>query len=90
VPLLRFLRAVGAHVPKGATLALVSGTKEDPTTPFLIAVGQLPDQTVLPEISLQPSLPAPDWIACFGRCVDDARYVRAGSFEGGWLLQRRP
>jgi hypothetical protein len=76
-------------VPKGVSVALVDSGAEG-AYPFLIAVGQLPDQRVLPALALASGGPGPDWVACWGRGIRDDRYVPVDFFEGGLLLRRRP
>jgi hypothetical protein len=86
IPFLRFLRAVQPHLPSEGTVAVLFPQLAGDMTPYLIAIGQLPDQKVLPPAALGDG---PEWVACFGQCVADPRYRHVASVEGGSLFRRK-
>ncbi len=58
---------------------------------YLLGVGQLSRQIVVPEGAGPMSVPGTrTWVACFGRSFDDKRFVAVGSFLGGTLLREAP
>jgi hypothetical protein len=86
-PYLVFLHGVAARVPRGATLAI--------RTPnplwYFVAIGQLPEQTVLPATAERGPLDGPEteWVACYFANLDDPRYERVESSMNGSLHRRR-
>ncbi|HEY2798384.1 MAG TPA: hypothetical protein VGK26_10895 [Thermoanaerobaculia bacterium] len=88
-PYFLFLRWVAPRVPPGARLAI--------RTPaylwYFVALGQLPDQIVVPATGergpLSPDAGDADWVACYFANLDDPRYRRVASYvPNGSLYQR--
>ena len=85
IPFLRFLRSIAPHLPRESTVAILYPDAGRDIIPYLIAIGQLPDQNVLPPAGLGEN---PEWVACFGEAPGDPRYRPVVSVEGGSLLHR--
>src|SRR6266540_4116953 len=69
-PYLVFLKEVGLRVPRGATIVVISPRQLNESsvgTTYLLALGQLASQIVLPEYALEPrgSSAGVEWVACF-------------------------
>lgn len=89
-PYLLLLKAVRQRLPRGATIAVVSPA-DDEFVPYLLAVGQLPGQTVLGPHTLAPTAdPAPAWVLSVGTPFRDPRFELEESFPAGALFRRRP
>lgn len=84
-PYLVFLDEVRRRLPRGATVAVVHAESPSPM-PYLIAIGQLPDQTVLPPEAIGTD--RPEWVAAFGRAFSESGFRPVGTFSGGTLLRR--
>jgi hypothetical protein len=89
-PYLLLLKAARRRLPKGATIAVVS-PPDAGSVPYLLAVGQLPGQTVLGPHTLDPAADAaPDWVVSVGTPFRDPRFELEESFPAGALFRRRP
>ena len=77
-PYLLYLVSLRSRMPRDATIVVLSPySKEDPPTgtSYLMALGQLPDQRVLPWTVLRdPSVEPPRYVAVFRRGFHDDRY----------------
>lgn len=77
-PFLLFLQSMRGRLPAGATVVVLSpdSAREPPTgISYLLAVGQLPDQVVLPWTVLRdPHAQPPRYVATFLRAMNDGRY----------------
>ena len=98
-PFVLFLHWVASRVPAGATLAI--RTPND--LHYFVALGQLPEQVVVPASGLGGPLVAdagaragaeagahkPDWVACYFANLDDPEYHRVATYEPNGSLYRR-
>ena len=77
-PLVVYLRTLRERLPKGATVVVLSPDSADdvPTgTSYLLVLGQLPEQRVVPWTVLRdPSAAPPRFVAVFRRGFHDERY----------------
>jgi hypothetical protein len=88
-PYLLFLKEAGRRIPPGATVAVLpQAPGEVPTGPsYLLALSQMPDQTILPVTSLLTSgVGGPQWVMTFGAAFDDPRYRLVAAVRGGRLF----
>jgi hypothetical protein len=88
-PFVLFLRWVAPRVPAGGTLAI----RTPNALHYFVALGQLPDQVVVPAAGERGPLTAddgePDWVACYFANLDDPRYHRVATYEPNGSLYRR-
>jgi hypothetical protein len=90
-PYILFLRQAAARIPPGQTVVFLLAHPEAELAiggSYLIALGQMPDQVVLPRTALSADSAPPDWVACFGAQFSDHRFQPAGSIAGGTLFRR--
>ena len=77
-PFLLFLQSMRRRLPAGATVVVLSpeSAREPPDgISYLLAVGQLPEQVVLPWTVLRdPGAQPPQYVATFLRAMNDGRY----------------
>ncbi len=88
-PQLLFLHEIRKRLPPGATVAVTDNSDGDPGF-YLIALSQLPQQTVVQPLALKADLPVaalPDYLACFGETREDARYRLVETVPGGALYK---
>ena len=90
-PYLLFLGDASRRIPPGATVAVVPQAPGELAigTSYLLALSQMPDQTILPATSLGAAgASRPEWVMSFGGAVfDDPRFRLAASVRGGRLFQ---
>ncbi|HMF10379.1 MAG TPA: hypothetical protein VKJ00_14670 [Thermoanaerobaculia bacterium] len=89
-PYLIFLKEAGRRIPSGAAVAVVpQASGEVPTGPsYLLALSQMPEQTILPITSLPTSgAGGPEWVLSFGTSFDDPRFQLVAAVRGGRLFQ---
>jgi hypothetical protein len=94
-PYLVFLKEVGLRVPRGATIVVISPRQPNESsvgTTYLLALGQLASQIVLPEYALEPrgSSAGVEWVACFRSEFRDSRFRAAEALPGGMLFRAVP
>jgi hypothetical protein len=93
-PYILFLKQAATRIPRDQTVVFILAHQEleSPTGgSYLIALGQMPDQVVLPRTVLNPNSGAPpDWVACFGAEFPDRRFQRAETIAGGAIFRRAP
>jgi hypothetical protein len=90
-PYLKFLGELARRVPRGERLTVIA-----PLAPgelavgecYLVALGQLPGVTLLPQTVLDiPGASLPKWAASFQVTPNDGRLVAVDSFAGGTLFR---
>src|SRR5205085_9774609 len=86
-PYLVFLRQIATRLPRGSTVAVLDAGGE---IGYMLAIGQLPEQTVLHPSVLSQGAPGPppDWVACFATELRDPRFVLAERLTNGALYRR--
>jgi hypothetical protein len=90
-PYILFLKQAAGRIPRGETVVFLlsrQGNDSPIGGPYLIALGQMPDQIVLPRTALSPDSAPPDWVACFCAEFPNRRFQPAGSIAGGRLFRR--
>jgi hypothetical protein len=88
---LLFLGEARRRIPPGATVAVVPQAPGELAigTSYLLALSQMPDQTILPATSLGAAgASGPEWVMTFGAAVfDDPRFRFVAAARGGSLFQ---
>ena len=88
-PYVVFLHWVAPRVPPGAKLAV--RTPNDLW--YFVALGQLPDQVVVPATGERGPLAGDpgdvEWVACYFANLDDPHYRRVATYEPNGSLYRR-
>jgi hypothetical protein len=89
-PYLIFLKQAGRRIPPGAAVAVVpqiSGEAANGPS-YLLALSQMPDQTILPVTSL-PAAGAggPEWVMSFDTAFDDPRFRLVATVGRGRLFR---
>jgi hypothetical protein len=91
-PYLLFLGWVAPRVPSGSKLAI----RTPDALWYFIALGQLPDQVVVPATGERGPLGADadaggdaEWVACYFANLDDPRFRRVESYVPNGSLYRR-
>ncbi|HKB71678.1 MAG TPA: hypothetical protein VKH46_12600 [Thermoanaerobaculia bacterium] len=91
-PMLVFLDEVHARVPAGARVAFITPARDDGTLSrdFLIAVGRLPEQRVIPifhDADKAASIDVADFVAAYGFPLDSPNLGSEAVFGGGYLYR---
>lgn len=86
-----FLEEAGRRLPRDVVVAVVPQQpgELDVGSHYLMALAQMPNQTVVPPTSLHAAdaRQTPDWVACFGADFKDSRFQLAAAIPGGALYR---
>jgi len=88
-PYLIFLREAGRRIPRGTTVAVVPVAPGEMATgsSYLLALSQMPEQTILPITRLRAEVEPPEWVLSFGADFSDPRFRIAAVFGAGKLFK---
>jgi len=88
-PYLLFLKEAGRRIPAGTTVAVAPQNSAELAigTSYLLALSQMPDQTIVPWTNLDAGAKRPDWVMSFGTAFGDPRFRLVAEIRGGRLFQ---